>query len=80
MKRPARGAASWGSGRHSNRNQAQAGVDLYKIAKLLGHKDIKMTQRYSHHCPESLRDGVEVLDKVATVLQQSNEKGATLNA
>ncbi|MEE9591029.1 MAG: hypothetical protein V3W26_00800 [Thermodesulfobacteriota bacterium] len=21
-----------------------------------------MTQRYSHHCPESLRDGVEVLD------------------
>ena len=59
---------------------AQAGVDLYKIAKLLGHKDIKMTQRYSHHYPESLRDGVEVLDKVATVLQQSNEKGATLNA
>ena len=59
---------------------AQAGVDLYKIAKLLGHKDIKMTQRYSHHCPESLRDGVEVLDKVTTVLQQSNEKEATLNA
>lgn len=59
---------------------AQAGVDLYKIAKLLGHKDIKMTQRYSHHYPESLRDGVEVLDKVTTVLQQSNEKGATLNA
>ncbi|MHC4322256.1 MAG: tyrosine-type recombinase/integrase [Planctomycetota bacterium] len=28
---------------------AQAGVDLYKISKLLGHKDIKMTQRYSHH-------------------------------
>jgi len=59
---------------------AQAGVDLYKIAKLLGHKDIKMTQRYSHHYPESLRDGVEVLDKVATVLQQSKEKGAMLNA
>ena len=34
---------------------AQAGVDLYKISKLLGHKDIKMTQRYSHHCPDSLR-------------------------
>ncbi len=41
---------------------AQAGVDLYKISKLLGHKDIKMTQRYSHHCPESLRDGVEIID------------------
>jgi integrase len=28
---------------------AQAGVDFYKIAKLLGHKDIRMTQRYSQH-------------------------------
>ncbi|MCR4289702.1 MAG: tyrosine-type recombinase/integrase, partial [Candidatus Scalindua sp.] len=41
---------------------AQAGVDLYKISKLLGHKDIKMTQRYAHHCPDSLRDGVEILE------------------
>ena len=41
---------------------AQAGVDLYKISKLLGHKDIKMTQRYSHHCSDSLRDGVEILE------------------
>ncbi len=40
----------------------QRGVDIYKIAKLLGHRDIKMTQRYSHHCPESLRDGVELLE------------------
>jgi site-specific recombinase XerD len=42
---------------------AQNGVDIYKIAKLLGHKDLKMTQRYSHHCPDSLRDGVEILEK-----------------
>ena len=41
---------------------AQAGVDIYKISKLLGHKDIQMTQRYAHHCPDSLRDGVEILD------------------
>lgn len=27
---------------------AQSGIDLYMISKLLGHKDIKMTQRYSH--------------------------------
>ena len=38
------------------------GVDLYKISKLLGHKDIKTTQRYAHHCPDSLRDGVEILE------------------
>ena len=37
-------------------------MDIYKIAKLAGHKDIRMTQRYSHHCPESLRDGVEALE------------------
>ncbi len=41
---------------------AQGGVDLYKIAKLLGHEDIRMTQRYAHHCPESLRDGVKILE------------------
>ncbi len=41
---------------------AQSGVDLYKISKLLGHKDIKTTQRYSHHCHDSLRDGVEILE------------------
>ncbi len=40
----------------------QRGIDLYKISKLLGHHDIKMTQRYAHHYPESLRDGVEVLE------------------
>jgi integrase len=40
---------------------AQEGIDIYKISKLLGHKDIKMTQRYAHHCPESLRSAVEVL-------------------
>jgi integrase len=49
---------------------AQRGVDLYKIAKLLGHEDIRMTQRYAHHCPESLRDGVKILeaDYVLTTL------------
>ena len=55
----------------------QAGIDLYKVAKLLGHKDIRMTQRYSHHYPESLRDGVEVLDKFITNLSQSRETELT---
>jgi len=40
----------------------QAGEDLYRIAKLLGHRDVKTTQRYAHHYPESLRGSVEVLD------------------
>jgi integrase len=40
----------------------QNGVDLYKVKKLLGHKTIAMTMRYAHHCPESLRSSIEVLD------------------
>lgn len=43
----------------------QAGVDLYKVQRLLGHKSPIMTQRYAHHYPESLRDGVEMLDQAA---------------
>jgi integrase len=42
----------------------QAGVELYKVQRLLGHKSPMMTQRYAHHYPESLRDGVEVLDRI----------------
>ena len=48
-------------------------MDLYKVQRLLGHKSPIMTQRYAHHYPESLRDGVEVLDvgrKVSTNLAQ----------
>jgi len=45
----------------------QAGVDLYKVQRLLGHKSPIMTQRYAHHYPESLRDGVEMLDRGAGV-------------
>ncbi len=41
---------------------AQKGIDIYKISKLLGHQDIRITQRYSHHCPDSLRDGVQILE------------------
>lgn len=40
----------------------QAGLDLYKVQRLLGHKSPMMTQRYAHHYPESLREGVKMLD------------------
>jgi len=40
----------------------QRGIDVYKVQLLLGHKTGLMTQRYAHHCPDSLRDGVRVLE------------------
>lgn len=40
----------------------QNGVDIYRVKELLGHKTIVMTMRYAHHCPESLRSSVELLD------------------
>jgi integrase len=57
----------------------QDGVDVYTIQKLGRWKEISMVKRYAHHSPESLRSGVEVLDKVrekiSTNLAQPNEKG-----
>ncbi len=40
----------------------EAGIDLYVVKELLGHKTIAMTLRYAHHYPESLRHGVDILD------------------
>ena len=60
----------------------QNGVDVYKVQTLLGHKSPGMTQRYAHHYSESLRDGVEVLDRVrkrSTDLAQSTKKEASRN-
>jgi integrase len=42
-------------------HMVMAGVDLPTIKELLGHKDIKMTLRYSHLSPGHKRDAVELL-------------------
>jgi integrase len=39
-------------------------VDLFVLKELLGHKDVKMTQRYSHILNASLRKGAEVMSEV----------------
>lgn len=50
----------WHSLRHTAASWlANAGVDLFMVAKVLGHKDLRMTQRYSHLSEQSIRDAVE---------------------
>lgn len=57
----------------------QAGVDIYTVQKLGRWKTIIMIMWYAHHHSESLRAGVEVLDRInGRVVQkvvQSKEKG-----
>jgi integrase len=43
------------------------GIDIKAIAELMGHTDIKMTQRYSHPTPEYKKKAVEALEKVTTI-------------
>jgi integrase len=41
-----------------------AGVDITTVSRLLGHKSLKMTLRYSHLAPSHIANAVNVLDKV----------------
>jgi integrase len=59
---------------------AQGGVDLYIIQKYLGHKEPKMVQRYSHHSIESLRGGIEVLEKQNQQSQENQLPSGTILA
>ena len=40
----------------------QRGVDLYRVKELMGHSNIKTTQRYAHLAPSHLEDAVNLLD------------------
>jgi len=58
--------------------------DIYTVQKLGRWKTISSVTRYKNHYPESLRSGIEVLDKLMenhiTILSQSNEKGVTTDS
>lgn len=41
-----------------------SGIDLTTVSRLLGHKNISMTLRYSHLAPKHLKDAVGILDNV----------------
>jgi len=50
----------------------QSGVDIYAVQKLLGHKDSRMTQRYSHLSVEYLREAMSRKKRSATNLLHSD--------
>ena len=53
----------WHDLRHSFASRlAQNGVDPYAIQRLMGHKTFTTTQRYAHHCVESIRRGIEIFE------------------
>jgi len=53
----------------------QAGVDLYTVKELAGHKDITTTQRYAHLNPERLKQAVSVLDYHDFIIVDKNDIG-----
>ena len=56
------------------------GTDLYVVSKLLGHSDIKMTQRYSHLGRNALQASVDRLEKTLSMsVQPLDEKGRSAN-
>jgi len=50
--------------RHTHASHlVMGGTSLRAVQTLLGHKDLRMTMRYSHLSPEHLREAVTTLDK-----------------
>jgi site-specific recombinase XerD len=41
-----------------------SGVDITTVSRLLGHKSLSMTLRYSHLAPSHMVKAVDVLDTV----------------
>ena len=55
------------------------GVDLVTVAELMGHRTLKMTQRYSHPTPEHKRRAVELLCGVPSVSTTEVRQDETRN-
>jgi integrase len=55
-----------------------AGVDIKTIQELMGHKDIKMTMRYSHPTPEHKKRAVEILERTHSNFHNSTLPGVAV--
>jgi site-specific recombinase XerD len=53
--------------RHTFASQLRMnGADLHTVGQLLGHKDLRMTARYSHLSAEYLGEAASKLDQIFT--------------
>lgn len=61
--------------RHSFASQlAAAGVDIFKIQKMMRHKTVQMTERYAHLTIDDLRAAVAVLEKPHALRPQDSSE------
>ncbi len=51
-----------------------AGIDLTTVKELLGHKDIKMTLRYSHLSQAHIKNAVNILDERCKIVALDNKE------
>jgi len=51
-----------------------AGVDIFSVARLLGHSSVEMTMRYSHRDKNGERADVTKLDRLANSHRRNNSK------
>jgi len=56
------------------------GVDLKTVQQVMGHKDIKMTMRYSHLSPEYVQEAMERLDNVWTLYGHQSKNRTKRNS
>lgn len=64
----------------------QMGIDFYRVKELMGHKSIRMTERYAHHNTESLKPAALALENYynSTTVDESDsclmrEKSSKIN-
>jgi len=50
------------------------GGNLRTVQTLLGHKDLRMTMRYSHLSPEYLKEAVTTLERTLAISDKKTEK------
>lgn len=59
---------------HAASRLTMAGVAIHSVSKVLGHKDTRMTARYSHLSPQHMRDVMAALDAPNTIGQAAASK------